>query len=101
MSLLSALIQGQHIQEPATATRAIFATKTKESIETVAELATVAVAEPTRQLPLWCSKSCACLEEINLPEGKVMGCIQDHPDWKYVWTRLDVMKSCPSRNQKT
>ena len=92
MSLLTTLIRGQHLQEPATATPARVATETKKGIETVAELATVAIAAATRQLPFWCSKSCACLEVINLPEGKVMGCIQDHPDYKYVWRRLDIIE---------
>lgn len=100
MNMLASLIQGQAVQEVATATLATDATDTRMSEKNVAKVATVAVAVPSKSWPVWCSRSCTYLEELDLPDGKVMGCVQENPDWKQQWTRLDCMKNCPKRMEK-
>ena len=90
MNMLASLVRGEVVLEVATATPATDATD-KNHVESVAEVATVAVAEPSKPLPVWCSKSCPCLEELELPDGKVMGCVQEHHYLKQVWTRLSFM----------
>lgn len=57
--MLASLIQGEVISEIATATPATDATEDKNYVESVAEVATVAVAEPSNPLPAWCSKTWA------------------------------------------
>lgn len=100
MNILTNLIRGQLVHEVAIATPATVATEEREGQKKVAEVATVAVAVPEKQLHIWCSRSCPCLEELLLPDGKVVGCVQEHPDWEQVWRRLTSMKNCPLQNQK-
>ena len=51
-------------------------------------------------LPVWCSKFCSCLEKLDLPDGKVMGCVQESPAWEQEWKRLSSMRNCPLRSGK-
>ena len=99
MNMLASLIRGEHFLEVATATPATAATEGSIQGVSVAEVATVAVAEPFRALPVWCSRSCSCLEELELSDGRVLGCVQEHPEWKQEWKRLSSMKGCPVRNK--
>lgn len=48
-------------------------------------------------LPIWCSRSCYCLDVLDLPDGKVGGCVQKIPGWKERWRRLSQMTGCPLR----
>ena len=91
MNMPASLIRGEVVPEVATATPATDATEAKNHVESVAEVASVAVAEPFKPLPAWCSKSCPYLEELDLPDGKVMGCDQAHHYLKQVWMRLSSM----------
>lgn len=50
-----------------------------------------AVSEPP--LPTWCSMSCSCLDELDLPNGKIIGCVQKHFNWEQEWQRLDRVKN--------
>ena len=45
--------------------------------------------------PAWCSQSCSCLEELGLPDGRVLGCMQEYPAGEQEWKRLCSIKSCP------
>lgn len=49
----------------------------------------------TKPLPPWCSTTCACLDEIDLPDGKIFGCWLETTDWKEEWKRLDSLEKCP------
>lgn len=97
MNLLVSLIRGVPPQEAATANIATAATGATKINKGVATVATVAVAVSTTAVPVWCSKTCERLEDLDLPDGKVMGCVQEHPDWLQQWRRLDSMKNCPLR----
>lgn len=101
MNVLASLIREKIISEVATATLATDATEDNNQIVSVAEVATVAVAGPSRPIPIWCSKSCSCLEELNLPDGKVLGCMQEYPDGDQEWQRLCSMRSCPITRRET
>jgi hypothetical protein len=101
MNVLASLIREKVIPEVATATLATDATEYNNQMVSVAEVATVAVAEPSRPLPIWCSKSCSCLEELDLPDGRVLGCMQEYPAGEQEWKRLSSMKSCPITKRKT
>ncbi|MBC8316686.1 MAG: hypothetical protein H8E41_02200 [Desulfobulbaceae bacterium] len=101
MNVLTSLIQANGIPEVATATLATDATERNNPLVHVAEVATIAVAELPKSFPIWCSKSCSCLEELDLPDGTVLGCLQEYPVGEQEWKRLRSMKSCPITNRKT
>ena len=97
MNVLTSLIREKVVPEVATATLATDATEDNNQMVSVAKVATVAVAEQLKPLPVWCSKSCSCLEKLDLPDGKVLGCVQEHPAWEQEWKRLNSIKKCPAR----
>ena len=63
----------------------------KSQMESVAK-----ITEPP--FPPWCSKSCTCLDELDLPDGKIIGCVQKLPAWKQAWQRLDRIKDWPLKS---